>query len=1528
MIHSFSHRLYAAIVFFILLSSNNLFSADYFWVNGSGNWNDPAHWSTTSGGPSSGTIPGILDDVIFDENSFSDDYPIIEIPTSVIVRDFVVSSSKYPSFVGDLASLTIKNELSLQNRTHFFLNGGIFFDATDAATHFINTFNADLNADLTVTAGNWELQSHFKTTRNRTITFSGGSLKSNDYTIHAQNILATGAPVTLNLGASHILAVNVLNLSSAVSDGLVSAVIAESSSGSTVIEDKGGFTGATTKDVHVDCPNPPFMLDLLITSDYNGADISCPDSCDGELTIIASGTPGPFSFSFESGPFTDQTVYSDLCNDTYDFVVIDSSNELVPGVYDQCIISEGLIEPGAIGIGAPIPISNTCPGVCDGQAFTFPGGGTGPYTLFWPVSGETTPNPVGLCDGWNVVEVLDANLCPHVDSVEITGPPEIVPDFTVTPPTCFGDCDAEVLVTPTGGNGPAWTVSWSTDPASGAGTNPGIGFCSGTYTLTVFDNNLCSKDTTVIIVDPPLLTVTVDGIVDATCNGDCDGQANANPAGGTPTYSFEWFDNATLASVSTDQNPTTLCAGDYFVVVTDDNGCTATSAVITINEPPPFTVNQDAYSVSCFGICDGAVDVDASGATPGYTYSWTTFPGGVGIGATDSISGLCPGFYQVTVTDAVGCDTTMAAIEVIEPPAVTLALSSTDPTCYDLCDGTATATPGGGTPPYTFTWTPLPPIDGTTATPSGMCAGTYNLLLTDNNGCTATGDVTLTSPAVYDISETITDLLCFGDSNGSIDLTVNSGGDGGPYTFSWFPVPPVGDGTPNVSGLTAGTWTVTVADGNGCDTTLSYTVTEPTELIATGSLISNVSCFGDCSGSASVAITGGTPTYGISWAPSGQTTPVASSLCAGVHTVTVTDDNGCVATDDVLITQPNEFVLDTSQTNNLCASDCNGTATVNVLSGGTPTYNILWDDPLAQTTFTAIGLCAGTYTATVTDANLCDTIITFTITEPPVMVIDTNVLNSACFGSCSGEANVTVTGGTPAYSFEWFNAATGLTMGVTTAAINSLCPGDYYCAVTDANGCTLNSDTITITELPEIITSTISTTDATCGLCDGTAEVSATGGAGGFTYTWTPAPGTGQGTSTVTGLCDGVYSVDITDANGCTALMSVTINSLAIEIMDMDSTDVSCFGLCDGTVTASWGSLDAPYTLEWFDEGTGLPIGGPITPANPAGETLTGQCAGTYIAVITNNTGCVTSDTISITEPAEITGTITSTDVTCNGMCDGTADIVAAGGAGGFTYNWVPLPGGGQGTPNAIGLCAGTWDVEVTDADGCTVTFSTAVSEPPAILIDLEASTDISCFGADDGTATVAASGGTAPYTFEWFDCATGLPIGQTTATATGLSAGSYECVITDANGCTVTSSCLPVVEPTEITATINIQNVSCFGDCDGMIDVIPAGGAGTYFFQWEDATNTPIAGQTNDTITGLCQDFYNLTITDINGCTASFGPFDLTPPADAWDITTDQTNITCSGSCDGIASVIVNAGNNPPYTYLWDDPLIQVTPT
>ncbi len=371
-----------------------------------------------------------------------------------------------------------------------------------------------------------------------------------------------------------------------------------------------------------------------------------------------------------------------------------------------------------------------------------------------------------------------------------------------------------------------------------------------------------------------------------------------------------------------------------------------------------------------------------------------------------------------------------------------------------------------------------------------------------------------------------TNVLCRGGSTGT--ATVTAAGGLAPYTYQWNPG---GNTNATATGLSAGTYTVTVTDANGCTGTASVTITQPATGITTTTSFTQASC-SLSNGSASVVAAGGNAPYTYLWNPSGNTNATASGLSAGTYTVTVTDANGCNATASVTVTQSPAVIATISGSANILCNGVNtGSATVTATSGTAP-YTYLWT-PSAQTTANATGLSAGGYTVTVTDANGCTATASVSLIQPPLLTATIGaVTNALCNASNNGSATVIAGGGTPAYTYLWNPSAQ------TTATASALSGGTYTITVTDANGCTATSS-VTITQTPGVTASITSSVDIMCnGNSTGSGTVSAVGGTPGYTYSWSPG---GNSNATATGLSAGVYTVTVTDANGCSATASVTL---------------------------------------------------------------------------------------------------------------------------------------------------------------------------------------------------------------------------------------------------------------------------------------------------------------------------------------------------------------------------------------------------
>ena len=930
--------------------------------------------------------------------------------------------------------------------------------------------------------------------------------------------------------------------------------------------------------------------------------------------------------------------------------------------------------------------------------------------------------------------------------------------------------------------------------------------------------------------------------------------------------------------------------------VIDEFGCadTATTGVVD------FVVvdSNNKLEAICTGgliLCDqdmnGIVSVQPSGGTGIYSYAWSE-------GQTTQVAtGLAAGTYTVTVTDGNGC-TDICSATVAAATPLTVACTSTPVLCDDMNgtsdDGTATATPAGGTGVYTYAWS-----EGQTAmVATGLAAGTYTVTVSDGNGCTNTCTSTVAAATALTVACTSTPVLC-DDMNGTSDdgtATATPTGGKSPYTYAWTG----GQTTQTATGLAAGMYTATVTDANGCKHTCTSTVAAATALTvactSTPVLCDDMNGTSD-DGTATATPTGGKSPYTYAWT-GGQTTQTATGLAAGMYTATVTDANGCKHTCTSTVAAATALTVACTSTPVLCddmnGTSDDGTATATPTGGKSP-YTYAWTG--GQTTQTATGLAAGMYTATVTDANGCKhtctstvaaaTALTVACTSTPVLCDDMNGTSD------DGTATATPTGGKSPYTYAW-------TGGQTTQTATGLAAGMYTATVTDANGCkhTCTSTVAAATALTVACTSTPVLCDDMNGTSDdGTATATPTGGKSPYTYAWTG----GQTTQTAAGLAAGMYTATVTDANGCKHTCTSTVAAATALTVACTSTPVLCDDMNgtsdDGTATATPTGGKSPHTYAW--------TGGQTT------QTATGLAAGMYTATVTDANGCKHTCTSTVAAATALTVACTSTPVLCDDMNgtsdDGTATATPTGGKSPYTYAWT----GGQTTQTATGLAAGMYTATVTDANGCKHTCTSTVAAATALTVACT-STPVWCDDmngtSDDGTATATPTGGKSPYTYAW----TG---GQTTQTATGLAAGMYTATVTDANGCkhTCTST---VAAATALTVACTSTPVLCDDmngtSDDGTATATPTGGKSPYTYAWT-------GGQTTQTATGLAAGMYTATVTDANGCKHTCTS--MVAAATALTVACTSTPVLCddmNGTSDDGTATATPTGGKSPYTYAW----------
>ncbi|WP_051951669.1 MBG domain-containing protein [Flavobacterium sp. ASV13] len=1164
--------------------------------------------------------------------------------------------------------------------------------------------------------------------------------------------------------------------------------------------------------------------------------VACHGASTGLATVSASGGTGTYRYSWSPSGGSDATA-SGLSTGNYTVTVTDDNN---------CTATQNFIitEPNTIVI-TPSQTNASCKGTANGSAIASVTGGAGNYTYQWSPSGGTNASATGLAAGTYTVTVTDTNFCTATQSFTITEPDKLVASKgSQTNIASRGTATGSATVNVTGGTGPYY-YSWA---PSGGTSATATGLSAGSYTVTVTDDNTCTATQSFTITEPDELIASKVSQTNIACHGAATGSATVSVTGGTGLYSYSWSPSGGTSATATGLN-----AGTYTVTVTDANAYTATQS-FTITEPVnPLTASQGTIvNINCHGEATGSATVNVTGGTGSYSYSWA--PSG-GTGAT--ASGLASGTYTVTVTDSNGCTTTQGFT--INQPASGLSATtaSVGVSCFGGGNGSASVSVSGGSPNYSYSWSPY---GGTSATATGLSAGDYTCTITDSKGCTLTKTVTVATPTKISGTITKVDVSCNGGTNGS--ATVTASGGAGSYSYSWSPT---GGNAATASGLSKGNYTVTIQDGNTCVYIASVTIDEPSVLTASISH-TDILCNGGATGTATVVPSGGTGIYSYLWSPSGGTAATATGLVTGTYSCKITDSNGCFVTRSIRIDEPAILSATTSQIDATCMTG--GQAAVNV-SGGVGPYTYLWS-PSGQTTAIATGLNNGSHSCLITDSNGCTITKTFLINTTNTLIATTSKNDILCNGANTGSASVVPSGAPGPFTYVW--APTG---GSSNTASN-LAAGNYSVTITSANGCSIVKN-FTITE-PSALTVTPSQTNLLCnGANTGSASVSVSGGTGSYSYAWAPSGGT---SATATGLGAGIYTVTITDANSCTATQSFTITEPnVLTATAVSQTNIACNGANTGSATVGVSGGKPGYSYSW------APFGG-----NSA--TATGLSAGTYTVTVTDANSCTATQSFTITEPNVLIATaVSQTNIACHGANTGSATVGVSGGKPGYTYSWAPS-GGNLAT--ATGLSAGTYTVTVTDANSCTATQSFTIIEPNVLTATAVSQTNIACHGANTGSATVGVSGGTGSYTYAW------TPSGGNSATATGLSAGTYTVTVTDANSCTTTQS-FTITEPALLEAITSKTNVTCYSGNDGTASVNVSGGKGVYTYLWSPE------GGNEATASGLTAGTYSITITDANSCSISKTVV-IEEPAPFTVNALAATNITVSGA---VISGTISSENN-----------------
>jgi len=722
-----------------------------------------------------------------------------------------------------------------------------------------------------------------------------------------------------------------------------------------------------------------------------------------------------------------------------------------------------------------------------------------------------------------------------------------------------------------------------------------------------------------------------------------------------------------ITGPSTNQTCTADSTGHYQVTI-KTGACSYTlDTTITIY---PYPVLKDSVkNVSCNGLSDGTATVMVSGASPPFSYSWSSSPGL----NNGTLSGLSIGSYTIKVTATGGCAASLV-IPITQPSLLTVAETHQNLNCYRAGTGSIQLAPSGGTTPYTFSWSPG---GATTSSITGLQAGTYQYTVTDANHCSSVQQVTLTEPPMLVLVTSNKNVSCFGGNDGWAIASASGGTS--PYLFSWLPA---GGTSDTAHLLTSGIYTCTLTDSKGCHDTQSVKITQPAAPLTALSYTFPVSCNGGKDGIAAVIPKGGTAPYHYSWSPGGALTDTVKMLPALSYTCLITDANGCTNTLILSVAQPASLTVKASTTPVSCYGGSNGTASVLVSGGITGTYQYSWQQ--GGSTSTALNLPAGADTCWIKDQNGCQTKASVWISQPPALTA-VPTINAATCGLSNGSAAVAVTGGTPPVNYLWAPIA-----GKTPSAIN-LPAGSYSCLVTDSNQCSLVVP-VTITNVGNLPVASISASGPVT-FCSGKSIVLTA--AGGGTYSWS----TGSLLPAITVVDGGTYQVHVINACG------VDSASQTVVVMPLPNPAIAGINkICKGDsakLTASGGT-----SYLWSNGATSAVI----YVKNP----------GTYTVTATNTCGSVTAtDTLVVNEvhalymatpvsgtaPLSVSFQDNSSSNTVNWDWN-LGDNNSATGSSGFTHLY-----------NSPGIYTTT--LLVTDVNGCTGSFQIPIDvlEPPSWLV-------------------------------------------------------------------------------------------------------------------------------------------------------------------------------------------------------------------
>jgi gliding motility-associated-like protein len=1209
----------------------------------------------------------------------------------------------------------------------------------------------------------------------------------------------------------------------------------------------------------------------------------CHNDVNGKILIVntspispSGGNGGPYTSTIFSGPvgFTvpvsnNPSLPANLPGGVFKYFVVDNFG--CRDTFSATLVNPTILS-GTFTLKKPI----VCYGDSNAVGYITPTGGTPSYINYgWP-NGVITDTAYGLkADTFNLI-FRDANLCTASVLVQISQPAKILATIKTDSVKCFGTATGKAQVLSVSGGNPPFQYAWNVLPVNNTSANFVNNVFAGTHQLLITDLVTgCISTNPFVIKQNPKIIITLN-VTNAKCFGEPSGIASAVVSGGTGslTYNYIWKKLSSPNVYPNAANVSGLTAGSYKLIVSDINGC-SDSTSFAITAPTKINANLSILSpLICFGDSNAKIISAPTGGTGLlYDFSWTKNGILKQTKFNQKKDTLFSGFGKiiVTVTDSVGCSI-KDSITVSNAPIITVSTSIVNPA---KCDSTASVgaiqfTLSGGTIPYSYVWSLVPPITAANiaknplpnlgaaisiATPiftqTALGPGPYFVNITDANGCKLSPPLvvepsSLNSPKIDSIKTY--NNVCFGDLNGAARVKLASGGTL-PYIYSWLDplnvvIPPATLATDSVNGLKSGMYKAVIADVTGCTSIDTFYILGPSKMMS-NLLKTPPLCKGKNDGSLIVTKIVGTGTGAFSFQlklnPSGSFVNPSllpgtfNNLATGSYTLRMTDlTSGCIQDSTFFFAPQIEIKAQLNASDVNCFGDKTGAIAVSSVTGGAiPPYSYQWNDPSGQATSIANNLAAGIYNVTVTDGNGCVATFADTVLEKPVIKASFTITNAACKQN-TGAINITNTsGGKPAYTFIWNNNA-------TTSGISALFAGVYTVTIKDALNCTKQfSASINDANGPSVVETH---TNINCyGANNGSASVVATGKAP-FIYNWLPS---GQaGFTSISGLGAGNnYIVQVKDSNGCIGSDTFSITEPAPLALNPVSTASGCGALQTGKIVLLVSGGTGPYNYNWF------------APIASTGSVVSNLSAGIYKVTVTDANACTSTQYIAVNSINGPVVTLLKQDQKCATGGTGLASLNASGGALPYTYAWS----GASGSGNSIsGLLPNNYGYTVTDNNQCVAAGLFTIKPGVSPQLSIPRIVTPRCFDSCNASIAHISSAGTLPYTFTW--SGTPSPTNTLGQSATRLCAGIYTFTVTDNNNCTVSKKDT-LKNPPPLALSIVVDSIICPLDANGKITATVTGGTPNYTYAW--STGTAVGNISS----GISAGPVSLVATDANGC-------------------------------------------------------------